>query len=60
MPKTGSVPRQGVYTTMPQETHRNLKAKCALEGHSIGFVIAKLAQAYIDGKVSISVAVEQK
>jgi hypothetical protein len=60
MPKTGSQPRQIVYTSIPQETHRNLKAKCAMQGVSISFVVSALMEAYIAGKIDVSVSVEPK
>lgn len=60
MPKTGSVPRQIVYMSIPSETHSALKAKCSTEGHSISFVMSAFAKAYLDGKIDVSVNVEPR
>ena len=39
---------------LPEQTHRELKAKCALDGLSLVKAIEKLVSAYLLGKVKIT------
>ena len=38
---------------LPEQTHRELKAKCALDGISLVKAVEELVSAYISGKVKI-------
>ena len=38
---------------LPEQTHRELKAKCALDGFTLAEAIEELARAYLAGKVKI-------
>ena len=39
---------------LPEQTHRELKAKCALEGLTLVEAIEELVRAYLAGKVKIT------
>lgn len=40
-------------TRLPEQLHRELKAKCALDGFTIEEAVEELARAYVAGKVKI-------
>lgn len=39
---------------LPEQTHRELKAKCALDGFTLVDAIEELVRAYLAGKVKIT------
>lgn len=39
---------------LPEQTHRELKAKCALDGRSLAEAVEELVRAYLDGKVKLA------
>jgi len=39
---------------LPEQTHRKLKAKCAMDGLPIAGAVEKLVRAYLAGKVKIT------
>jgi predicted HicB family RNase H-like nuclease len=51
--RRGPAPKQ-LNIRLPEQTHRELKAKCALDGFSLADAIAELVRAYLSGKVKIT------
>ena len=45
----GNPPKQ-LNIRLPENLHRELKAKCALEGESVAGTIERLVRAYLTGK----------
>lgn len=39
---------------LPEQTHRNLKAKCALDGFSLADAVEALVRLYVAGKVKLT------
>ena len=39
---------------LPEQTHRELKAKCALDGYSLTDAVEELTRRYLTGKVRIT------
>jgi predicted DNA binding CopG/RHH family protein len=44
---------------LPEQTHRELKAKCALEGLTLAVAIEELVRAYVAGKVKITLRADK-
>ena len=39
---------------LPEQTHRQLKAKCALDGFTLAEAVEELVRAYLAGKAKIT------
>ena len=46
-------PLKHLNIRLPERTHRELKAKCALEGFTLAKAIEELIRAFLAGKVEI-------
>lgn len=42
---------KNISIKIPEDVHRKLKAKCAMEGQSAGNVLKRLIDEYIDGEM---------
>lgn len=49
----GNHPKQ-LNIRLPEQTHRELKAKCAMDGLPIAGAVEELVRAYLAGKVQIT------
>ncbi len=47
-------PPKQLNIRLPEQTHRELKAKCALDGFTLADAIEELVRAYLAGKVKIT------
>lgn len=53
-PEKNEGPAKQLNIRLPEQMHRELKAKCALDGFTLAGAIEELARAYLGGKVKLT------